>query len=217
MGAITNAPQILVVDDSEMNRSILIDMLGDKYRIIEAENGAEAVSVLRSRNDEIFLVLLDFIMPRMNGLEVLEIMNQHGWIENTPVIMISSENMPSYIEQAYRLGVTDFITRPFDSLMVQHRVINTIMLYTKQKKLADLVAEQIYEKEKQSNMMVDILGHIVEFRNKESGAHILNIRRLTELLLKCLILKDQKYSYLKDNISLISAASALHKSEAKRS
>ena len=210
MGAITNAPQILVVDDSEMNRSILIDMLGDKYRIIEAENGAEAVPVLRSRNDEIFLVLLDFIMPRMNGLEVLEIMNQHGWIENTPVIMISSENMPSYIEQAYRLGVTDFITRPFDSLMVQHRVINTIMLYTKQKKLADLVAEQIYEKEKRSNMMVDILGHIVEFRNKESGAHILNIRRLTELLLKCLILKDQKYSYLKDNISLISAASALH-------
>ncbi len=205
-----NRQKILIADDSEMNRSILADMLGDEYEIIEAENGAEAVVILQKRNMEITLMLLDIVMPEMDGFEVLAVMNKNHWIEDIPVIMISAESSPSYVERAYELGITDFITRPFDSLIVHRRVVNTILLYAKQKKLIGLVAEQIYEKEKRSSLMIDILSHIVEFRNGESGLHVLHIHTLTELLLKCLVQKTNKYQLSRSDISLISTASALH-------
>lgn len=201
--------KILIVDDSVINRAILTDMLGDEYEIIEAENGVQAVAILQKRA-EIALVLLDFIMPEMDGFAVLDMMNRYHWIDEIPVIMISSENAPSHIARAYELGITDFITRPFDVTTVRRRVINTILLYAKQKKLMDLVAEQIYEKEKNSSLMIDILSHIVEFRNGESGLHVLHIRILTELLLKALIQRTGKYDLKPMEISVISTASALH-------
>lgn len=206
----TYKQKILIVDDSEMNRAILSDMLEDEYTILEAEDGMEAILTLQKHSAEISLVLLDYVMPKMDGFEVLTIMNQNQWIDNIPVIMISSENSPSYIENAYRLGVTDFIVRPFDTLVVHRRVINTILLYAKQKKLIDLVAEQIREKEKQSSLMINILSHIVEFRNGESGPHVLHIQSLTEMFLKCLIHKTDRYNLSPSDISLISMASALH-------
>ena len=134
--------KILIVDDSEINRSILADMLGDEYEIIEAENGVQAVALLQKQGVEISLVLLDIVMPEMDGFGVLAMMNQTRLIEDVPVIMISAEGGSSHIERAYELGVIDFITRPFDALIVHRRVVNTILLYAKQKKLVDMVADR---------------------------------------------------------------------------
>lgn len=202
--------QILIVDDSEINRSILADMLGEEYEIIEAENGVQAVETIQKYEEQLSLVLLDIVMPEMDGFGVLEVMNKRHWIENIPVIMISAESGSSRVEQAYEMGITDFISRPFDALIVHRRVVNTILLYAKQKKLTELVADQIYEKEKQSSLMIDILSHIVEFRNGESGQHIQNIHIVVELLLKRLVQKTNRYPLSPSDISLISTASALH-------
>lgn len=205
-----NRQKILVVDDSEINRSILADMLGDEFEILEAEDGAEAVAELRNYGTDIDLVLLDIVMPKMDGFDVLAMMNKYHWIEEVPVIMISAENASSYVERAYELGVTDYISRPFDSLVVRRRVVNTIMLYAKQKKLIDLVTDQIYERQKSSSLMINILSHIVELRNEESGLHVLHINTMTELLLNRLIQKGNPYHLNRSDVYLISTASSLH-------
>ena len=202
--------KILIADDSEMNRSILSDMLGEEYEIIEVENGAEAVACFQKMASEISLLLLDIVMPRMDGFEVLAMMNRHHWIEDIPVIMISAENTPTYVERAYELGVTDYINRPFDELVVHRRVINTIMLYAKQKKLINMVADQMYEKQKGNSLMVSILSHIVEFRNGESGMHVLHIHAITDLLLRHLVQMTDRYPLSQEDISTITTASALH-------
>lgn len=131
--------KILIVDDSDMNRAILADMLDEQYEILEAENGVEAVKFLQTHGTEISLVLLDIVMPQMDGFEVLAMMNRYHWIEEIPVIMISAENSHSVVERAYELGATDYISRPFDEVIVCRRVINTIMLYSKQKQLVSKV------------------------------------------------------------------------------
>jgi len=202
--------RILIADDSEMNRSILADMLGEEYEILEAENGAEAVGVIQKYHTKIDLVLLDIVMPEMDGFDVLNVMNQNNWIEDIPVIMISAETSPAHIERAYNLGVTDFITRPFNALIVHRRVVNTTLLYAKQKRLISMVADQIYEKERQNTLMIDILSHIVEFRNGESGLHVLHIRTLTELILQRLVLKTNRYPLSPSDINMIGITSALH-------
>lgn len=202
--------KVLIADDSEMNRSILTDMLGDDFEIIEAVDGKQAVTMLQKYNLELSILLLDIVMPEMDGFEVLAMMNQYHWIEDIPVIMISAETSPTYIERAYELGVTDFVSRPFDELIVRRRVLNTIMLYAKQKKLASLVSDQIFEKEKNSDLMVNILSHIVEFRNGESGLHVLHIQTITEMLLKRLVQTTGQYRLNASDISLIGKASALH-------
>ncbi len=206
----TRKPKILIADDSEMNRSILADMLWDEYDIIEAEDGEKAVEVLKKHESDIDLLLLDIVMPNMDGFEVLEVMNQNHWIDDVPVIMISSETASTHVERAYALGCTDFISRPFDILVVHRRVNNTILLYGKQKKLVGLLADQIYEKEQQSLMMIEILSNIVEFRNGESGLHVRHVRVLTEMLLDHLIKKTDRYGLSHNDILLISNASALH-------
>lgn len=206
-----NKQKILIVDDSEMNRSILADILEDKYDIIETEDGVEGVAAIQKYGTEISVVLLDVVMPRMDGFGVLDLMNQHHWIDEIPVIMISSESAQTFVERAYDMGVNDFISRPFDALIVRRRVINTILLYAKQKKLTDLLVTQLMEKEERSNLMVDILSHIVEFRNGESGLHVIHVRMLTELLLNHLFNKTDRYNNLsREEMAMISMASALH-------
>ena len=148
--------KILIVDDSEINRSLLSDMLSDEFDILEAENGMEAAAILHVREHEIALMLLDIVMPVMDGFEMLTVMNENGWIKSTPVIMISAETVPAYVDKAYDLGVLDYISRPFDERTVRRRVISTIMLAAKQKELSYMVADQIYEKEKDNRMMIEI-------------------------------------------------------------
>lgn len=209
MKSVFNKKKILIVDDSEINRSLLSDMLDDEYEIIEAENGMEASAILHEHEHEISLMLLDIMMPVMDGFETLEAMNKNGWIKEIPVIMISAETVPSYVDRAYDLGVQDFINRPFDERTVRRRVVNTMLLFAKQKELAHMVMNQIMEKENDNKLMIEILSNLVEFRNGESGLHVLHIRVLTEIILKWLIDKGE-YGLSSDDISLISNASALH-------
>lgn len=201
---------ILIVDDSALNRMVLMEILGkENYTFLEAENGQQAVELL-GWHPEVDLLLLDITMPEIDGFGVLEAMNQYHWIEETPVIMISAEDSYTFVERAYDLGASDYITRPFDARVVCRRVSNALMLYAKQKRLVQMVAEQVYEKEKVSNTMISILSHIVEFRNNESGLHVIHIRTITELLLRRLCKKTDRYPLTEADISLISTASALH-------
>lgn len=202
--------KILIVDDSAINRAILADMLEERYEILEAENGVEAVELLHNYGTKISLVLLDVVMPKMDGFEVLAMMNRCHWIEEIPVIMISAENSHSVVERAYELGAADYISRPFDEVIVCRRVVNTMMLYSKQKRLISMIADQMYESEKNSTLMISILSHIVEFRNGESGLHVLHIGTVTEMLLKRLREKTDKYNLSPERISLISKAAAFH-------
>ena len=202
--------KILVVDDSELNRALLCDMLSDDYEILEAKNGLEASTVLREKEQEIALMLLDIVMPEMDGFELLAVMNKNGWTKSIPVIIISAEAVPSYVDRAYDLGAQDYISRPFNERIVQHRVSNTLMLFAKQQELENMVIEQIAKREKDNALMIEVLSSIVETRNGESGLHVRNIRILTELLLKKLLQKTDRYSIDRKEIPLICNASSLH-------
>ena len=203
-------PEVLIVDDSEMNRELLAEMLGNEYKITEAENGEECMAALKQRGTGISLILLDIVMPVADGFDVLDYMTSTHRIEDIPVIMISSENSEATVRKAYEFGVTDYISRPFDTRVVRQRVANTIKLYSKQKNLTKLVTEQVNEKEKNNRMMIRILSQIVEFRNGESGSHVLNIEKLTEMLMKQLLRKTDKYQIDPQMQELIPTASALH-------
>lgn len=205
-----NRQKILIADDSEMNRSILTDMLGEEFDIIEAADGLEAVAQIEKYDDEISLVLLDIVMPNMDGFGVLAKMNEKHWIQDIPVIIISSENASSFVERAYELGATDYIQRPFDTLVVRRRSLNTMMLYGKQKALKGLIEEQIYKREKEQSLMIDILSHAVEFRNGESGKHVVNIRTITDIMLKTLVGITDQYCLTSSDIDVITLASSLH-------
>ncbi len=202
--------QILLVDDSKMNRMLLREILGDGYRILEAENGQECLETLREEAGNIALVLLDINMPGMDGFEVLKAMNANHTIEDTPVIMISSEDSDAAIRRSYELGASDYVNRPFDARIVYRRVTNTIKLYAKQRRLVQMVSDQIRARENNTDMLVGVLSHIVEFRNGESGAHVRHIRIITEMLLHRLLEISSRYSITAEQQDMIPLASALH-------
>ena len=202
--------QILIVDDSEMNRAILTEILQKDYRILNAEDGEQCIEILEQKGTAISLILLDLVMPKMDGFEVLAVMNKKQWIEDIPVIMISSEDSAKFIQKAYEFGVTDYIGRPFDAKVVYQRVFNTIKLYAKQRHLLSLITRQIYEKEHSNRIMITILSQIVEFRNGESGSHVMHINILTELLLEQLMKRSNDYHMTWSEQQMIVTASSLH-------
>ena len=200
---------ILIVDDSKFNRDILKEILGEKYNYLEAENGNQAIQMI-GENIGIDLMLLDINMPQMNGFEVLKIMKRSQCIEETPVIMISSEESVDTMREAYEMGITDYITRPFDSVIVKKRVQNTLSLYANQNNLVNVVVNQIYEKEENNNIMIRILSSILGSRNSESREHILHIKTATEMMLRQLIKITDVYHLTEADIALITTASSLH-------
>lgn len=203
--------KILIADDSEMNRELLAAILEEEYEIIQVNDGVQAVDCLQRHAEEISLLLLDIVMPHMDGFEVLSYMNKEHWIDSIPVVIISSENSPIYIKRGYDLGATDFIGKPFDANMVLRRSANAILLGAKQRRMTSIVSNQIYEREKSSKLMINILSHIVEFRNEESGLHVLHIQTITEMLLRQLVQKENnRYALSKEQIRMITTASALH-------
>lgn len=211
MSEVITKQKILIADDSEMNRELLTAILEEEYDIIQAKDGVQAVDCLQKHAEEISLLLLDIVMPKMDGFEVLSYMNKEHWIEAIPVVIISSENSPVYIKRGYDLGVTDFIGKPFDANMVLRRSANAILLGAKQRRMTSIVSNQIYEREKSSKLMINILSHIVEFRNGESGLHVLHIQTITEMLLCQLVQKENnRYALSKEQIRMITTASALH-------
>ena len=206
-----NKSQILLVDDSAMNRMMLTEILRDSYHVLEAENGRECMEKLQAEAGNIALVLLDINMPVMDGFEVLKAMNADHTIEDIPVIMISSEDSDATIRRSYELGASDYVNRPFDARIVYRRVTNTIKLYAKQRRLVQMVSEQIRARENNTDTLVGVLSHIVEFRNGESGAHVRHIRIITELLLRRLLeSSSSRSSITAEQQDMIPLASALH-------
>ena len=203
-------PVILLVDDSMMNRMMLASILGEDYRILEAENGKRCLEQLRAKAGQISLVLLDINMPVMDGFEVLRTMNTNHTIEDVPVIMISSDDSEEVIRKAYELGASDYVNRPFDAKIVYRRVSNTIKLYAKQRRLVQMVSDQIRAREKNTDVLVGVLSQIVEFRNGESGSHVRHIRVITETLLHRLMELTSRYDLTPEQQDNIPLASALH-------
>ena len=201
--------KILIVDDAKFNRDILKEILGDTYNYLEAENGNQAIQMI-GENIGIDLMLLDINMPQMNGFEVLKIMKRSQCIAETPVIMISSEDAVDTMRKAYELGITDYITRPFDSVIVKKRVQNTLGLYMNQKHLINVVYDQVYEKEENNNIMIRIMSNILGSRNRESREHILHIKTATEMMLRQLVKVTAAYTLTEADIALITTASSLH-------
>ena len=203
-------PVILLVDDSLMNRMMLASILGEDHRILEAENGKRCLELLRTKAGQISLVLLDINMPVMDGFEVLRTMNTNHTIEDVPVIMISSDDSEEVIRKAYELGASDYVNRPFDAKIVYRRVSNTIKLYAKQRRLVQMVSDQIRAREKNTDVLVGVLSQIVEFRNGESGSHVRHIRVITETLLHRLMELTSRYDLTPEQQDNIPLASALH-------
>ena len=209
MKSLEERQKILVVDDSKFNQELMMEILGEDYQYILANDGLEAIQILQ-KDWTIDLMLLDINMPRMDGFEVLEYMNEYHWIDEFPVIVISAEEENAIIEKAYNLGAAEYIQRPFDAFIIKRRVLNTLALYANQKKLTNVVVNQIYEKEENNKAMISILSNVVGTYNKESREHILHIRIATQMLLRRLVQKKDAYSLTESDISLIATASSLH-------
>lgn len=203
-------PLIIIADNSAKNRAILKANLGDTYRILEAKNGEEVMQLLQEYSTDIALLLLDFVMPKIDGFEVLSYMRKNQWYKNIPVMMISSNDSLADLRRTYNLGVIDYIQCPFDSLIIRRRVANIIMLYAKQRRLIRIIKSQIYEKERNNRMMVDILSQVVEFRSVVSSMHVQHISALTRMLLDKLMEKTDAYHLTRNDRSMIVTASALH-------
>lgn len=201
--------KVLITDDSVMNRELLAEILGEQYEYIFAEDGEKLIEILGNDTDA-DIILLDINMPKMNGFDVLEIMNKRHWIEEIPVIVISAEIGLEFLRRAYELGASDYISRPFLALAVQHRVANTLAVYAKQRRLVQLVEEQVYNREKVNDTMINVFSHVIELRNNESGTHTLHMRSIAELLLHRLVQITDKYPLTEDDISTITTLSALH-------
>ena len=209
MNGLEERQKILVVDDSKFNKELIMEILGEDYQYILANDGLEAISILQ-KDWTIDLMLLDINMPNMNGFEVLEYMNEYHWIDEFPVIVISAEEENTIIEKAYNLGAAEYIQRPFDAFIIKRRVLNTLALYANQKKLTNVVINQVYEKEENNKAMIGILSNVVGTYNKESREHILHIRIATQMLLRRLVQKTDAYPLTESDITLIATASSLH-------
>ena len=201
---------VLIVDDADINRKLLREMLGGQFDMAEAASGEDALRFLEQNATGISIVLLDIYMPGIDGFAVLEAMNQRHLLEEIPVIMISSEDKVDTVRRAFDLGASDYISRPFDAKIVYQRVTNTIRLYAKQRRLSAMEAEQAYARERNSQMMIGILSQVVEKRNGESRAHVQRISELTDLLLARLARRTDRYQLTQEARRTISTAAALH-------
>lgn len=208
---------ILVVDDVEVNRAILFELFQNDYAILEAENGKEALKVISQHKEELSVVLLDVVMPVMNGLEVLRHLRDNQQLEQIPVVLITAESDESTVLEGYNMGVSDIINKPFNPDIVRRRVSNVIELYehkrhleTKLQKQYGILQRQAQKLKQVNTFVIDTLSTVVEFRNCESGSHIRRIRTITKSLLEVLSERYEEYQFSTEDISTISDAAALH-------
>lgn len=202
--------KLLIADDSELNRAILVSVLEKNFDILEAADGKEAIATLAAHEGNIAALLLDVVMPEADGFEVLEEMNRRGWIDEIPTIMISVETGGSYIDRAFQLGAADYVSRPFVPNMIRRRVINAILLHTKTRKLTGLIADRFYRRERNTDILAAILGYAVEYRSGERGTHMTNVSRITGLLLHRLLERTDRCPIGPEDIETVCIASSLH-------
>lgn len=208
---------ILVVDDIELNRAMLCELFRGRYTLVEAANGREALESVERYGTDIAVILLDVVMPVINGLQVLEAMRQRGWTGMLPVILITAESSDETFLQGYSLGVSDIINKPFNPDIVRRRVENIIELYDHKRRLEDMIQDQLTVLDRQAqklkqtnNFVIDTLSTVVEFRNGESGYHIERIRTITRILLEALSNRYEEYHFSAETIETIASASAMH-------
>ena len=202
--------KILIVDDSSLNRDLLAEVLREEYEVLEAENGEQCVALLQRENEEISLVLLDVVMPGMDGFAVLEEMEKRHWLDTIPVIMITSENTVSAVRRAYNAGITDYISRPFDMQVVYRRVSNAVKLYARQRKLMEIVRKQGVEQEKRRRLTVEILSRVIGTRNGENAVHDSHVGTITRLLLEKITEKTDRYDLSWTERQAMTAAASFH-------
>lgn len=203
-------PRVLIIDDSELNRDLLKEMLRDRYEVLEAADGEKGLALLYELGTKISLVLLDVVMPKLGGFDVLAVMQKERWLDDIPVMMISAEDSPAFIQKAYDMGASDYITRPFNMNVVRQRSDNITKLYAKQRRLLSLVSSQIQEKERNNHIIISILSEVVGLKNGESRKHILSVSRITELLLSRVMQRTNRYHLTWQDEALITNAAALH-------
>lgn len=203
-------PKVLIVDDSELNRDLLKEMLRDRYEVLEAADDEKGLALLYELGTKISLVLLDVVMPKLGGFDVLAVMQKERWLDDIPVMMISAEDSPAFIQRAYDMGASDYITRPFNMNVVRQRSDNITKLYAKQRRLLSLVSSQIQEKERNNHIIISILSEVVGLKNGESRKHILSVSRITELLLSRVMQRTSRYHLTWQDEALITNAAALH-------
>ena len=202
--------KLLIADDSEMNRAILANMLAQDFEIVEATNGLEVIKALRTYQNDFSALLLDIVMPEMDGFQVLAEMNRRGWIDSVPVIMISAETANSCIDQAFDLGASDFISRPFAAGVVRRRIINTLLLHAKKQQLLDVVTNRYLHEEKNNEAVIAILDYSLELRCGEGGTHMTGVGHLTRLLLRALLKKTGRYELDPNDLEAVGMAAGLH-------
>lgn len=202
--------KLLVVDDVEINRELLKDIFEGDYEIVEAGDGLEALEIIKDKSDEIAGVLLDIFMPNMNGTDLLEIMKNEGYLQKIPVLMITSEESADKEKACFDIGATDFIRKPFVSILVKTRVNNAVNLYTYKNNLEEKVAEQTEKLVKVNRNIVDILGNLVETRNLESGEHVLRVKNYTKELAYAMRKLYPEKGLTDHLIDVIFDAAALH-------
>lgn len=216
--------KILIVDDIEINRELLAEILGDEYEILQAENGKEGLRQLEDYHEQIAVLMLDLIMPEMDGFAVLRELENRPWSKNIGIIIISSDNTIKTEAECFELGVTDFVHRPFDNRLVKKRVNNVVSLYQYQQELEAKVEKQTETLRKQYRILqlqaeqlkqsranvIDVLGTVVEYRNLESGQHIERVKGYTKILAERLRTDYPEYGLTEEKVEVISSASALH-------
>ncbi len=207
---------ILIVDDVDINREILCEMF-QEYDTVQASNGKEAIEIIEADPDAISVVLLDVVMPVMDGVAVLEEMKMKGWIDSIPVLLITGEATTEIERKAYGLGVSDIIKKPFDAFIVKQRAKNVIELYYNKRHLEDMVdlqtkvlRKQAEELQSMNDRIIDVMSNVVEFRNLESGNHVKRVKTFTNILAKYVAKEYPEYHLDNNAIAMITSASALH-------
>lgn len=216
--------KVLIVDDLEMNREMLAAILEKDYPILEADGGKNAIAMIQKHQSEIAVVLLDLVMPEVDGFAVLEVMKNQSWLKSIPVLVITAESKSEIESKCFEMGVSDFIRKPFDNAIVRNRVKNIVDLFIYKNQLEEKVEKQTAtlkkqykllvmqaEKLKESNTkIIDILGTVVECRNLESGEHIKRVKNFTRILAEQMMIEYPEYGLTQEKIDVIVSASALH-------
>lgn len=215
---------VLVVDDMEINREILAEILGEEYQVKTAEDGRKALEMIEELHEELAVVLLDLMMPVVDGFAVLEVMQERGWSEKIPVLIISGETSVNAERKCFDYHISDFIRKPFDNALVKKRVRNVVSLYQYQRDLEAKVQAQTKTLREQNKLLqlqadklrksntniIEILGTVVEYRDFESGEHINRVKGYTRILAERLAVEYPEYGLDQEEIEVIVSASALH-------
>ena len=216
--------KILIVDDMKFNRQILADILKEDYVIWEAFDGKEALEIIEKGMQEIAAVLLDIVMPQMDGVTLLKVLHEKNYLDNFPVLVVTSEQDLNLVADCFDYGASDFIRKPVNTDFVKQRVEKLVDLYMQKNEYKAknerqnmtlmnqyrILQQQATQLKQNNEKIIDVLGTVVEYRNLEERTHIRRIKAFTQILGKYMMANYPEYELTQDKINVIAAASVLH-------